>query len=33
MGGDYSEELMEVMAWLNLKSVEKVPYQNYLQRG
>ena len=31
--GDYSEELMEVMAWLNLKSVEKVPYQNYLQRG
>lgn len=30
--GDYSEEIMEVMAWLNLKPVEKTAYQNYLQR-
>ena len=30
--GDYSEEVMEVMAWLNLKPVEKAAYQNYLQR-
>ncbi len=30
--GDYTEELMEVMAWLGLKPVEAVPYENYLQR-
>ena len=30
--GDYTEELMEVMAWLNLKPVDAVPYKNYLQR-
>lgn len=30
--GDYTEEIMEVMAWLGLKPVEKVPYENYLQR-
>ena len=30
--GDYTEELMEVMAWLGLKRVEKVSYANYLQR-
>lgn len=30
--GDFSEELMEVMAWLDLKPVEEVPYENYLQR-
>ena len=30
--GDYTEELMEVAAWLGLKKVEKVPYENYLQR-
>lgn len=30
--GDFSEELMEVMAWLNLKPIEKVKYENYLQR-
>lgn len=31
--GDWSEELMEVMAWLKLRKVEKVPYENYLQRN
>lgn len=30
--GDYTEELMEVMAWLGLKPVEEVDYENYLQR-
>ena len=30
--GDYTEEVMEVMAWLGLKPVEEVPYENYLQR-
>ena len=30
--GDCTEELMEVMAWLGLKPVEAVPYENYLQR-
>lgn len=30
--GDFTEEVMEVMAWLNLKPVEKAPYENYLQR-
>lgn len=30
--GDFTEELMEVSAWLGLKKVEKVPYENYLQR-
>lgn len=30
--GDYTEEVMEVMAWLGLAPVEAVPYENYLQR-
>lgn len=30
--GDYTEEVMEVMAWLGLKGVDAVPYENYLQR-
>jgi len=30
--GNYSEELSEVMAWLNLKPVEKAAYENFLQR-
>lgn len=30
--GDYTEEVMEVMAWLGLEGLEAVPYQNYLQR-
>jgi hypothetical protein len=30
--GDWTEEVMEVMAWLGLKQVDKVPYENYLQR-
>lgn len=30
--GDWSEELMEVMSWLKLKPLTKVPYENYLQR-
>ncbi len=30
--GDYTEEILEVMAWLGLKPVEKVPYENFLQR-
>jgi len=30
--GDFTEEIMEVMAWLDLKSVDAVPYENYLQR-
>ena len=30
--GDYTEEVMEVMAWLGLETVDAVPYENYLQR-
>lgn len=30
--GDFTEELMEVASWLGLKKVQKVPYENYLQR-
>ena len=30
--GDYTEEVMEVMAWLGLEGLEAVPYENYLQR-
>lgn len=30
--GDYTEEVMEVMAWLGLEGLEAVPYANYLQR-
>ena len=30
--GDYTEEVMEVMAWLGLECLEAVPYENYLQR-
>ena len=30
--GDFTEEVMEVMAWLGLKGVDAVPYENYLQR-
>lgn len=30
--GNYSEELAEFCAWTGLKSLEKVPYKNYLQR-
>lgn len=30
--GDFTEELMEVAAWLGLKKIEKVPYENFLQR-
>jgi len=30
--GDYTEEVMEVMAWLDLEGLEAVPYENYLQR-
>ncbi len=30
--GNYTEEVMEVMAWLGLEGLEAVPYENYLQR-
>ena len=30
--GDYTEEVLEAMAWLGLKRVDEVPYENYLQR-
>lgn len=30
--GDYTEEVMEVMAWLGLEGLDAVPYENYLQR-
>ncbi len=30
--GDYTQELMEVMAWLGLEGLEAVPYEDYLQR-
>ena len=30
--GDFTEEVMEVMAWLGLNPIEEVPYENYLQR-
>lgn len=29
--GDWSRELMEVMAWLNLGKVNRIPYQDYMQ--
>jgi len=31
MAGDITEELMEVAAWLDLKPLEEVKYENYLQ--
>lgn len=30
--GDFTEELMEISAWLSLDVMEKIPYKNYLQR-
>ena len=29
--GDYSREVLEAMAWLGLKGVEAVPYEDYMQ--
>jgi L-fucose isomerase-like protein len=31
VAGDYSKEVMEAMAWLNLKQVKAVPYEDYMQ--
>ncbi len=30
--GNMSNELMEIVAWLDMKLIEKVPYRDYLQR-
>ena len=29
--GDFSEELMEISAWLGLENIQKISYTNYLQ--
>lgn len=29
--GDFTDELMELTAWMKLGLVKKVPYQDYLQ--
>ncbi len=33
VNGDFSEEILEIAAWLGMKMVSKVPYQEYMQNS